>query len=253
MLLLSVWGLTRGFFGGGDKEILVAKSGPGFLVTFCSRVATYIVNPETRPGGRGHGKPGMESDAEIVQRVVEGDVEAFELLLRRHAARVFEIVGRRVPPAEVSAVAQDVFLGAFRSLASYSRRQPFEHWLLRIARRRCYDYWRSRSRQGRHRAEPLDGNERDWLEQVTAGPVREQYREEAGREEAGRVVRKALEALGVEDRAMMEAVYFEEVPLKEVAAGFGWSLAKTKMRALRARRALRGILERWRMGGEAPA
>ncbi|MBP7829787.1 MAG: RNA polymerase sigma factor [Kiritimatiellae bacterium] len=194
----------------------------------------------------------MESDAEIVQRVVGGDVEAFEHLLRRHAARVFENVGRRVPAAEVPAVAQDVFLGAFRSLASYGRRQPFDHWLLRIARRRCYDYWRLRKRVDRHRAEPRDENARDWLERVTAGPVCEQGREEAGREEAARAVRQALEALDPEDRAMMEAVYFEEVPLKDVAAGFGWSLAKTKMRALRARRALRGILERWRMGGEAP-
>ena len=195
----------------------------------------------------------MESDAEIVQRVVGGDVEAFELLLRRHAARVFEIVGRRVPAAEAPAVAQDVFLGAFRSLAAYSRRKPFEHWLLRIARRRCYDYWRVRDRQEGRGAGSLDAGERTELDRVSAARAREQQREADSREEAVGLVQKALASLDAEDRAMMEAVYFEEVPLKEAAAGLGWSLAKTKMRALRARRALRGILDRWRKDGEGQA
>ncbi|HRZ11825.1 MAG TPA: RNA polymerase sigma factor [Kiritimatiellia bacterium] len=195
----------------------------------------------------------MESDAEIVRQVLDGDANAYERLLRRHAPRVFEAVGRRVPAADVPAVAQDVFLAAYRSLGAYGQRNPFDHWLLRIARRRCCDYWRARGRREGRFAESLDADERAELDRVMAATAREQQRESEAREESISLVQKALASLDAEDRAMMEAVYFEEAPLKDVAAGFGWSLAKTKMRALRARRALRGILEQWRRGGKESA
>jgi len=39
-------------------------------------------------------------------------------------------------------------------------------------------------------------------------------------------------------------MYFEELPIKEVAATLGWSLSKAKVRAFRARKKLRQIVER---------
>lgn len=187
----------------------------------------------------------MVEDLQVVKRVVDGDVEAFEILLRRHSECVFRTVGRRVPTHDVESVAQEAFVSAFRSLKSFRGKQPFEHWLLRIARRRCCDYWRSRQRRPELIGGSLREDQREWLEHVSAGLRLDSFHHECEREEAAEVVHNALSRLDAEDRALIESIYFEGLQLKEVAATFGWSLAKVKVRAYRARRKLRDVIEKF--------
>jgi len=75
-------------------------------------------------------------------------------------------------------VAQDVFVGAFRSLATYGGRQPFAHWLARIARRRCCDYWRDQERHAGMTTAPLGKDHLAWLEHVSSGLSAEVFRRE---------------------------------------------------------------------------
>ena len=145
---------------------------------------------------------------------------------------------------DVEFVAQDVFVSAFRSLNMYKPRQPFEHWLLRIARRRCYDYWRQRQRRHEMPSTCLSEEQFQWLDCVSVGLSREVFERECEREEAAEVVHRALARLSPEDRVLVECMYFEELPIKEVAATLGWSLSKAKVRAFRARKKLRQIVER---------
>lgn len=182
-------------------------------------------------------------DRVVIRKILAGEVDAFEVLLRKYSARVFAMVGRKVPPDDVEAVAQDVFLSAFRSLATYESIQPFEHWLARITRRRCCDFWRQRDRRGR-------------LELCSVGTLddvqreRESKQQETVMEEAAERVGQALRTLEAEDRTLIEGIYFEEISLKEMAATMGWSLVKTKVRAHRARRKLKMILEGGNIRGE---
>lgn len=194
----------------------------------------------------------MDQDLAIIEKVLAGQMNDFDLLLQRHGVRVFELVGRRVPPQDVETVAQDVFVSAYRSLGTYAARQPFEHWLARIARRRCCDYWRERERQGRMIAGSLDEEQRDWLLLASTERSQEAREMECGRQVAGETVRRVLKELNAEDRALIESVYFEEVPLREVAGALEWSLAKVKVRAHRARKKLRAILEHLLEGETGP-
>lgn len=194
----------------------------------------------------GSAEPGAEEGADdrlLIQRVLAGEVDAFEGVLRKHSPRILSLVGRKVPAGDVEAVAQEVFLSAFRSLGSYEATQPLEHWLARIVRRRCCDYWRERERQGRVESVCLDAPDHAGLGLEVSGGSFRQASGEAGRQDAAEALHRALGRLNAEDRALMEAVYFEEVPLKEMAVTLGWSLVKTKVRAHRARNALRTILE----------
>jgi RNA polymerase sigma-70 factor (ECF subfamily) len=186
----------------------------------------------------------MESDLDIVRRVRSGQVDDFEILLRRYSAQVFKSVGRRVPVGDVPSVAQDVFVSAFRSLETYEGRQPFGHWLMRIALRRCCDYWRARGRD--REATGPDGEEdlSDWMERVSRDVSREAFVGARAREDACEAVHGALARLDAEDRALVEGIYFEDQPLQAMADALGWSLAKVKVRAHRARRKLRTVLER---------
>ena len=170
-------------------------------------------------------------------------MDAFDVLVRRYSQQVFEVVGRRVPANDLESVAQAVFVSAFRSLGIYEPRQPFEHWLLRIARRRCYDYWRQRQRRHEMPNTCLSEEQFQWFDRVSGGLSREVFERECQREEAAEVVHKALAKLSPDDRVLVECMYFEELPLKEVAATLGWSLSKAKVRAFRARKKLRQIVE----------
>jgi RNA polymerase sigma-70 factor (ECF subfamily) len=185
----------------------------------------------------------VETDWAVVQRVVGGDIEAFEILLRRYNERVFKLVARRVKKEDVETVAQEVCLAAFRSLHTYEGKQPLENWLARIARRRCCDYWRGQARRIDTASVPLNEDQRIWLEQVSSDLSAEAFRRECERKEATEVVQIALAQLNAEDRTLLESIYFEALSLKEVAVTLEWSVAKVKVRAYRVRKRLQSLIE----------
>ncbi len=82
------------------------------------------------------------SDVEIVRQVVDGDVNAFELLLNRHRDHVLKIVKKHVPYEQIEETAHDVFVRAYQSLPTFKNKSHFRHWLSSIAVRTCYDFWR---------------------------------------------------------------------------------------------------------------
>jgi RNA polymerase sigma-70 factor (ECF subfamily) len=73
-------------------------------------------------------------DAEVVRRVVDGEVELFELLMRRYNQRLFRVVrGVIDDTAEAEDVLQDAWVRAFEHLASFRGEALFSTWLARIA------------------------------------------------------------------------------------------------------------------------
>ena len=78
------------------------------------------------------------SDAELVARVGEGDAEAFTLLMRRHARRLFRCVRAVVrDDAEAEDACQEAWLRAYRHLADLQDGAMFGRWIARIAMRRA--------------------------------------------------------------------------------------------------------------------
>jgi RNA polymerase sigma-70 factor (ECF subfamily) len=73
-------------------------------------------------------------DQSIVERVVAGETELFRVLVERHQRAVYGLGLSFLRNAEGAAdFTQDVFLKAFRSLASFQGRSRFSTWLYRIA------------------------------------------------------------------------------------------------------------------------
>ena len=134
-------------------------------------------------------------------------------------------------------------MSAFRSLSTYAGKVPFKHWLLRIARRRCCDYWRKREREKETPLSVMTGTPEAWLDYVSldCAPQSDLDRLHE-KEEAILLARRALGRLNAEDRTLVEGIYFEDLPLKEMAASLDWSLSKTKVRAHRARQKMRAAL-----------
>jgi RNA polymerase sigma-70 factor (ECF subfamily) len=169
-----------------------------------------------------------ESDGAIVRRVLAGDVDAFELLVDRHAPRVLRIVSRSVPKGAASEVAHEAFVAAYLSLYSYVDRSAFGAWLARIALRACADFWRARGRE-------TTSDESSELDIVDREP-------ESPSADDRELLDWALAQLGAEDREVLSLVYFEGFSVKECAEVLSWGESKVKVRAHRARARLRTIL-----------
>lgn len=182
----------------------------------------------------------MHDDQELVHRVLEGETECFALLIDRYRRHVARIASGHVPYDQVEEVAQDVFVRAYTGLAGYSGQTPFEHWLSGIAVRTCYDFWRARHRREQP-VSTLSPEHQKWIERALASESDEQFREEAGRREARDVLDWALARLSAEDRMVLTLVYLEGQSVREAARLLGWSVVNVKVRAHRAKRALRRL------------
>lgn len=183
------------------------------------------------------------NDAEIVRRVLGGDVNAFALLVDEHGARVLSITSRHVPQDRAAEVAHETFVRAFERLGTYKGESPFGHWLARIALRRCADFWRGRARSRETEFSALGDDAREWIESIPDS-AEAGLEAQAERSEAGRILDWALARLAPDDRLVLTMTHMDGQSISDVADLLGWSVSKVKVRAHRARRKLRDVLAR---------
>jgi RNA polymerase sigma-70 factor (ECF subfamily) len=95
--------------------------------------------------GSAHPLPGQISDALLAARAQDGDPDAFQELVRRHAslmrAYVFRIVGSM---SEADDVVQNAFLAAWRQLGALRDPSAVRAWLMKIAGREAYAFVKRR-------------------------------------------------------------------------------------------------------------
>src|SRR5450755_2430872 len=75
-----------------------------------------------------------DADAPLVERVKQGDVKAFEMLVVKYQRRIERLVGRMVRDVDlVQDIAQESFIRAYRALPQFRGDSAFYTWLYRIA------------------------------------------------------------------------------------------------------------------------
>ena len=185
---------------------------------------------------------GTLSDSEIIKQVMDGNADAFALLLTRYKNHVARIVNWRVPHDAVEETAHNVFIRAYQSLPTYKEKGSFVQWISSIAVRTCYDFWREHYRIRELPMSSLSEKHREWLENVLSNTSDQSFRKRGEQEEARNVLAWALEKLSAEDRMVVELVYLEGLSVKEAAELLGWSTANVKVRLFRTRKKLRRLL-----------
>lgn len=77
---------------------------------------------------------GPDVDAALVERVKQGDVRAFEMLVIKYQRRIERLIGRMVRDTDLVAdIAQETFIRAYRALPQFRGDSAFYTWLYRIA------------------------------------------------------------------------------------------------------------------------
>src|SRR5688572_17876801 len=181
------------------------------------------------------------SDGEVIAAVLAGETASFEHLVKRYSPRVFATARRYARrESEVEDIVQEVWSKAFQKLRSFRGEAPFEHWLMRMAVRTCYDFLRHHQRNRESSFSELSDSESDWLERFAAEPDSASERADAARQ----LVQRVLEQLSPAARMVITLLEIEEKSVKEIAALTGWSAPLVKVRAFRARAEMRKHLTR---------
>lgn len=165
---------------------------------------------------------GPLDDSILVRAAQNGDVDAFEELVRRYQASIYRVALRMLGSrADAQDAAQETFVRAWRALPRFRHDSTISTWLYRIVTRRALDKIATRRTTG-----TLDEVE------LEAGP---DPAHTAEHRERLRAVREAIANLPPEQRAALVLREFEGLSYQEVANVLGTSLPAIKGRIHRAR------------------
>ncbi|MHB8174463.1 MAG: RNA polymerase sigma factor, partial [Nitrospirota bacterium] len=198
-----------------------------------SAVLAVILGDKRYNSGMDISLEGLTDDNLVEAARVGGD-EAFAELVRRHKRKVLRLAYRYArDKGELDDIAQDIFIKIYRNLGGYRKEAPFEHWLTRVAISACYDFLRKKKKSSR------DVSLED-VEYNLSVPAEEGKELEAL--QAKEILDKALAKLKPMERIVITLLELEERPVKEIAVITGLSEANVKVRAFRARKALKKML-----------
>lgn len=180
-------------------------------------------------------RPEDRSDAWLVERVVDGDRDAFAVLVRRHQDSVYGLALRLTGDPEVAAdVAQEALIRAWRALPGFRGDAALTTWLYRIT---VNTVWTHRSRNRRRAVEPIDDIAHLLEESDLHSPHR---RVESA--ELGDRIRVALDQLSAGRRTVVVLKDVYGWSHNEIAEALDISIPATKIRLHRGRLQLQALL-----------
>jgi RNA polymerase sigma-70 factor (ECF subfamily) len=176
--------------------------------------------------------PVSNQDNPIVERIRQGDMQAYALLVDRYKDKVFSLVLGIVRSRELAEeVAQDVFVKAFRSLSSFREEASFSTWLYRIAYNSSVS--ETRKRKINHVALEEDYHQAYGLSQ-------DDHEEE---EERHRHLGEAISSLNPEEQLLVQLYYREEKSVEDVSLCLNNTISNVKVKLFRLRNKLRMLME----------
>ncbi|NWJ98588.1 MAG: sigma-70 family RNA polymerase sigma factor [Chloroflexi bacterium] len=188
----------------------------------------------------------MAKHEKVIIAAQQGDLDAFNELVKYYEQRVYNLSYRLLADREAAADAtQDAFLQAYRCLHQY-RGGSFKSWLLRIASNLCYDQLRSKARRPSSsleamldEAEETGGAALAWMEDNSADP-----QDQALRHELLREVSRALQTLSYEQRLVVILSDVQGLSYEEIVEVTNVSLGTVKSRLNRGRVKMRELLQK---------
>lgn len=169
------------------------------------------------------------TDEELMERYKNGSIGAFEELYRRHKAKVYGYLGKRVKSrCDRDEIHQNVFLKLHRSRHSYDSSLPFLPWLFTVCRNILIDFVRTKeAKEGRLVAG--DG----LIDSLAAAEDVEVSGLDA--------VAPAMSELNEDQREAIRMRYGEDFSFEEIAKKLNTSAPNARQLVSRALKKLRGL------------
>jgi RNA polymerase sigma-70 factor (ECF subfamily) len=180
----------------------------------------------------------MDNKADIIyiEQILAGNSNAFSFIVDRHKNKAFNlafrICGNR---EEAEEIAQDSFLKAYRSLASFKMHSSFSTWFYRIVYNTAISNVRLK-RKGILSLEDFPADATDFIGGNTS-------EEDAESEYRNSLINFALQKISEEERGLISLFYYEEMSTEEISDVTGISKSNIKVKLFRARQKMLEIIE----------
>jgi RNA polymerase sigma-70 factor, ECF subfamily len=217
-------------------------------------VATQGVSPARLPDSTIE----FESEACLVQRLVDGSEDALAHLYCRHGPAVMAEAARTSRDGWIAAeVVQETFLALWNRAELFdASRGLLRAWLLTIAHNRAVDHLRRANRRDRAAAfssfggnHERDGSTIDWLaasgEPVAVAEPEPSPETWLSRKETRASIREAVASLAPFEQSVIALAYDGGLSQSEIAVRLGWPIGTVKTRTRSALRHLRDRLAQW--------
>jgi len=178
-----------------------------------------------------------ELDLQLIQRIQNGEQQAFSLLVRKYQTRVANILTRYVRSSgDIPDVAQEVFIKVYKSLPNFRGDSAFYTWLFRITVNTAKNYLTSQSR--RPPSSDIDAEDADSYD--GSGALKDEDNPEAilHSQEVKRVVLKAINDLPDELKSAITLRELEGMSYDDIAQVEGCPIGTVRSRIFRAREAI---------------
>jgi RNA polymerase sigma-70 factor (ECF subfamily) len=177
------------------------------------------------------GKSG-DLDASLMERMASGDRSALQSLFARHYARIYRFALRQTGTREMAEeIANDVFLEAWHQASRFEGRSAVSTWLLAIG------YNKGRMALRSRKPHVSDDEYVAGLEDRADTPD-----VAALKEDKARAIRRLVDRLSVDQRMVIDLVYYHEKGLREVAEILAIPENTVKTRLFHARKRLAELL-----------
>ncbi len=191
-------------------------------------------------------EPQDPTDDELVARTKNGDVSAFDDLVRRYSPRVYGLVYNMTSNHEdTNDLLQDIFAKAFRSIKGFRQQSSFYTWIHKIAMNMTINFLKKRNRRRGMSLDDMDAhieNDPDYIEATaTTDP-----RRETNLAELQKRLNEAMQKLSHDHRAVVTMFDIQGMPHAEIAKILGISEGTVRSRLFYAHRQLQNYLEEFR-------
>lgn len=177
-----------------------------------------------------------QKDAELIQRVLQGDQDAFGFLVKKYQKGVHALVWRKIGDFHIAEeITQDAFLRAYQKLGTLKNHDMFMGWLYVIASRLCADWFQKNSPP----EQSLEVTAMSEVNQVSYSQYVSEKQAAETDETRREIVKKLLQKLPESERTVITLYYLGEMTIKTISKFLGVSPNTVKSRLSRARNRLK--------------
>jgi len=182
------------------------------------------------------------SEVEIIDRIIEGDLALFEVLIRRYNPYLYK-VGRSYGyfHQDVEDLMQETFIHAYENLKKLNNKEYFKTWLIRIMLNECY---RKNHKASSRKEVVTDTFLFEKSIPMFSGNSTDDTERKVGNRELNVVIESAIERIPIEYRLVFSLRELNGLSVQETAKTLNITETNVKVRFNRAKAMLRKEVEK---------
>lgn len=178
-----------------------------------------------------------KEDADLIERAVAGDQQAFTQLRQKYYPTIAGLIRRMMRNSDdIEDLIQETFVKAFNAIATFNHDYAFSTWLYRIASNHCIDFLRKKRLKTFSIDQPLETSDGEMQYEISDSTWLPDS--DIHNREKTALLQNAIQELPDKYRVVIELRHSEELDYQEIANKLGLPLGTVKAHLFRAREML---------------